>query len=51
MEMEWKWNGKWTGNVMEMAWKWNGNGMETECKWNGNGLEIDSKPSLTVHKY
>ena len=54
VELEWKWNGKfstekdnvqWNGNGMEMEWKWNGNelgsGMELVWKWNGNGMKME----------
>ena len=50
VELEWKWNGKfstekdngqWNGNGMEVEWKWNGNElgrtMELVWKWNEDG--------------
>ena len=51
--IEWKWNGKWNGNIyvvvsgMEKNWNgnWNGNGMEQlekMClKWNGIRVEVE----------
>ena len=40
VELEWKWNGKFSTEKDNV--QWNGNGMEIEWKWNGNKYDKSS---------